>query len=149
MSEDAATSGTPRDRIVLAVLGLALAPIIGGLGALAFMIAFSSFLNPLGWSVPSFGTFLLGAIYIAALVGWPAAVVLGIPTHLELKRRGWTGALNYFGFGALIGLATMIILMIMLNQFGGAAMVIGFMIVLAGALGGLAFWLIRRPDKDA
>jgi hypothetical protein len=76
------------------LLGLALAPPVAGV---AVGLVFSALGVPFVFPI---------VVYLAALFGWPGAVVLGIPAYLFLRR--WRGApcLAYVAVGMLLGLAT-------------------------------------------
>lgn len=99
------------------------------------------------------GMLAIGALF-GAIWGTLLTVGAGLPVHALLLRRGTTHAGSYLVAGGVIGLAP------------GAFFAIGPLMgttadkwsdaasfVLAGAaagmVGGMAFWLIRRPDRDA
>jgi len=140
---------TQRNRLIRAIIGLVLAPIVGAIVSVAITFGFASFLNPIGWTSPSTFDLLFGTVSIGAAAGCPAAFILGPPIHIWLQYRRWVGVHHYIAFGALIGLITALALAVFFMQAGGAIAIIGFMIIFAGAIGGLVFWLIRRPDRDA
>lgn len=140
---------TRNQKIVRSIAGMALAPAIRSIASVALTFAFADFMNPRGAAPNFIWPMIVGSSIIGACIGWPAALAFGFPAHALMLRRRWTGPWRYAGLGALIGLVMTIVLAIFLAQTGAAVFVIGFMIVLAGAIGGLVFWLIRRPDKDA
>jgi hypothetical protein len=95
-----------------------------------------------------FGMGAFGAI-VSAVVGIPGMLLLGLPAHMALLRRGQTQLIAYALSGLLAGTV------IMLVYFGRSA---GLSFLkdpdalllsgpVAGTLGATLFWLIRRPDK--
>jgi hypothetical protein len=86
-------------------------------------------------------------IMFGAIMGWPASL-LALPVHAWLIKRGYTSVLVYI----LLGTASAIVLALARPLVGWPPipvldlMLVG--LVTAGAIGGLIFWLIRRPDRD-
>lgn len=127
------------------LIGILLAPITTGLVFLC---------------VSAFGNLSEGvwALKLSALVGYTAAIVLGLPAHLLLRKLGWTNLLSYLVIGLLIGLVVGAALFspvfvgnIGLTPSSGKSLAPSAAIfVLAaffGALSSLVFWIIARPDR--
>lgn len=80
---------------------------------------------------------MLGVVY-----GGPVFILLGLPLHGLLIRRGLTAWPIYAGAGALVsGLAVSLLV----SGFRSFDMPLWF--AFAGAIATSVFWLIRRPDR--
>ena len=93
---------------------------------------------------------------IAFRIGYPTALLLGVPAFLLMEWRGWTSAYAYAIAGALLGLAPCFVLVMAMIDFAGGVeelngdgvQTIGTFVALGlfcGIVAGLAFWLIVRP----
>jgi len=135
-------------------------PIAGFTGAL--VLAFTLFADEIAASSTPEHEFIeltlpttLGmGIFIGATWGQLATFVIGLPAHLWLKQNTTRRAWMYASAGAIAGLifgAVFVYGMLFGRSIGAAADIAALALasLTAGALGGLAFWLIRRPDKDA
>lgn len=105
-----------------------------------------------GLGITYSGMLVFGAIF-GAIWGTLLTLIAGLPMHDVLLRRQSTRAGHYtiaggfiglapgvsFAFGSLIGTTA--------DRWGDAA---SFVLAgaAAGTIGGLTFWLIRRPDRD-
>ena len=78
---------------------------------------------------------------LSAMLAYPAMVVLGVPAHLLLVKRGWTSGWIYTLVGLVIGAG------VAEAVFGWPAGNPGFMFlgVIFGALIAFSFWAIARP----
>ncbi len=76
-----------------ALVGLAVAPIAPGI----FAAVAESFLPGVGVGA----SFFIG---IAAVAGYPVALLVGLPIHILCERRGWTDLSHYFAFGIVMGI---------------------------------------------
>lgn len=112
-----------RLRIVVASL---LAPLTPG-----FLLFLS---NPFG--NPSEGVWVLK---LSAMVTYPAMMVLGVPIHLLLVKRGWTSGWVYTLAGLVIGAIIGGVL------FGRGVAILG---AILGPAMSFAFWVITRPHND-
>lgn len=76
---------------------------------------------------------------IVSIFGWVAAIVFGLPAHAALTRHapGWA-AYTIAGIAA----GSLLSLMVAANDL--RFILIG---VIAGGIGGLAFWAVARPDR--
>lgn len=147
--------GATRSRLALAAIacgplaGLLLMLVIGLISAAmsAAQGGYSSFPMQVLWT---------GAL-LGAVIGWPLMLILGLPAHRLLYRRGSRKAGGYLLAGVIAGFVAAVI-MILVFLGAGAFQVAG---VYVGAAGGITllclfgsvlaswlFWLIRRPDKD-
>jgi hypothetical protein len=133
----------PGLRITLALL---VAPLVSGLLLLA---------------VAAFGNLAEGvwALKLSALVGYPAMIVLGLPAHLLLARRGWTSLWKYMLAGLLVGAIVYAALFsdVVVNNWAPSARsgeslspsaAILVLVEFFGMLSSAAFWMIVRPDRN-
>jgi hypothetical protein len=104
---------------------------------------------------------LIGFILIfGSMFAYGAALLVGIPLYLVLRRMGWHGPAMLALCGALIGVGSwMFFLFVFPMLTGGPSKdlrevfanlgVFDFLILpaLLGAASGLLFWLIARPDR--
>jgi len=90
-------------------------------------------------------------IEFGALAGYPAMIVVGIPLHIFLVRRGSTGLSLYAASGALMGLLVYLMAFIpalVTGQFEpilyAMKSTLAFLPISAicGAIAGTAFWLL-------
>ena len=95
-------------------------------------------------------------IALAFRIGYPVALIFGIPAFLFMQWKGWTGARAYTIAGSLLGLVPCCIVVPAAIGFAGGldAMEdsqiesLGEIVALAffcGAVAGLCFWIIARP----
>jgi hypothetical protein len=94
-------------------------------------------------------------VLFSALIGYPIAIILGIPLYFVLFWRGWNGLPAYVIAGALVGGIS--ILPVMAYYFDGWHGLSGTVVdifnwdrlwgILIGVLSALSFWVIARPDK--
>jgi hypothetical protein len=126
------------------------APSVGG--ALAwFGVALVSLAMPgLYGGADPFTVLLVGGIG-GAILGSPAAIIIGWPLHLLLLKLRWTHVAVYIYLGAMLGVIGFFTFVSLWSPISFELLMTWFVIVLAfaGAVGGGAFWLIRRPDRDA
>jgi hypothetical protein len=94
------------------------------------------FLIPSLFGNPSEGVW---ALKLSAMVTYPAMVVLGVPVHLLLAKRGWTRGWAYTLAGLVIGAILAAIV------FGKTVAILG---AILGAATSLTFWLIARPNNS-
>jgi len=97
------------------------------------------------------------ALEFSALMGYPIAVVVGLPIFFLSKPRGWTGLRSYALFALLCALILVTTWMLLpwLSQGRGLAEILGYEAVWGQmALATLltffsvgVFWLIARPDR--
>jgi LytS/YehU family sensor histidine kinase len=108
---------------------------------------------PADFSQILINTMLVGAsgFMLGGLLGWPVMLAFGLPMHAILIRRTPAKAWHYAVGGLLAGL---IAGFLRYSMQAGEATVNDLTLFLAiggvaGAIGALMFWLIRRPDRDA
>ena len=96
-------------------------------------------------------------IKLAGILGYPIAIVFGVPLYFFFRSRGWNGLLVYIAAGALLGLIIYLIyiplggyssngLAGLSERFSNTAKVYIPLGMICGALTALSFWLIARPD---
>ncbi len=91
--------------------------------------------------------------FFGATFGQLATFGIGLPAHLWLKKHTTRRAWMYASVGAVAGLffGGVFVYGILFGRSIGAAADIASLALAsltAGALGGLTFWLVRRPDRD-
>ena len=152
MSEERVGDSVRRTKIARTITALLCAPPAGAFLATCIIlvpIALTSsqplFVGPTSATL----TFALPIMYGAA-VGWPAGLLVGWPVHALLQRGSIVSPLPYIALGGLIALIPPSALM-GLNILRAPDIFVtpSGILVLAGAVAGLVFWLIRRPDRDA
>ncbi len=135
-------SKTVTMRLIVAIL---VAPLLAGL----LFLAMSLFSGNAGEG--------LWALTISAAVGYPAMLVLGLPAHLLLRFLKWTNIFGYGLAGLLIGtvLSAILFSSVIAHNFSlvpdpnkslTPVTAIAVLAVIVGAMSGIVFWLIARPD---
>ena len=122
--------------VVLLVLGLLSAAITVASGGLP--------------SFPPIALFYGGLL--GAVIGWPAMLVFGVPTHVILYRRRSRKAGGYLLGGAICGIVMGVIIFGLTRPITQPGMLnigpLAVVFLLGAVLASWLFWLIRRPDKD-
>jgi hypothetical protein len=128
-------------------------------GALASSLIYALLHKPF-WTLEGLAQLLasafasaLIAVMAALFYGVPCARVVGWPVHLFLFQIRFTGVFIYACFAASLVVAFARIFVAPSFGFGPGGPndlleLIAFAAV-TGGVGGVAFWLIRRPDRDA
>lgn len=113
-----------------AVRGFVAAPLIAS--AVAFAVSFAFYRE-----------FLTGLIFagVTGTFGYVAAVVLGIPVHLLLRRQNLTSSWINGASGALIAMTTGF-------AIWGAEVTLFAITGALGLVAGFSFWAIARPDRS-
>jgi hypothetical protein len=130
------------------VLGFLVAPISPGLMIVVLGAVFA-------FGKSSEGIWI---IKLSAMLGYPIAVVLGVPLYFFFRSRGWNGLLVYTMAGALLGVLIYLItiplggyssngLPGLSERFSNTALVYIPLGMICGAVAALSFWLIARPDR--
>jgi hypothetical protein len=97
-------------------------------------------------------------IKLSGILGYPIAIVLGVPLYVFFRSRGWNGLLIYITAGALLGLIIYVIYVLLAEyssnglsglaeKFSNTALVYIPLGMICGAVAALSFWLIARPDR--
>jgi hypothetical protein len=149
VSEERAGERSRLSRVGSTITALLCAPIVGAslanLALLAYIGATTD--GPLIVGPTSATLTFALPIMSGAMLGWPAAF-LAWPVHAWLLKRGHTSALIYILLGTacatLLAIAGALLDWAYISLLG--LMLVG--LVISGAIGGLTFWLIRRPDRD-
>jgi len=89
-------------------------------------------------------------IQLAALIGYPLAIVIGVPAHLLFRHRGWRGGFAYFGVGLAMGICGYFLPFVpgYLSGGSGASYAIATTLLFlpvsmgCGGLAAVVFWLI-------
>lgn len=87
-------------------------------------------------------------VVAGGLFGIPAAFALGWPLHVVLQCRKITGLTVYLAVGSALAVMTNVPFVISAGRdlpFGDGVTLIACLVT--GAIAGLVFWLIRRPDR--
>jgi len=96
-----------------------------------------------------FSSLSLGAVF-GAYIGAVPSLVIGWPLHVVLLRKGWTYPLAYCALGLVLAFVAFALIGPLFGFGSIYAYQIGApVLVLAGVVGGLVVWAIRRPDHDA
>lgn len=129
-------------------LGFLVAPIFPGLLIVILAAVF-------GFGKSGEGVWL---IKLSGMLGYPIAIVLGVPLYIFFRSRGWNGLLIYVTAGGLLGLTIYLIyiplggyssngLSGLSERFSNTAKVYIPLGMICGAVAALSFWLIARPDR--
>lgn len=97
-------------------------------------------------------------IKLSGMLGYPIAIVLGVPLYIFFRSRSWNGLLIYITAGALLGVIIYLIyiplggyssngLSGLFERFSHTAQVFIPLGMICGAVAALSFWLIARPDR--
>jgi drug/metabolite transporter (DMT)-like permease len=84
-----------------------------------------------------------------AFLGIPTALIAGPPVYLLMKRDRMARASHFAFFGGMTALLPCLLVCgpMVLSSPAAAGPIVA-LFALAGAIGGLVFWFIRRPDRD-
>lgn len=122
-----------------------LAPIIGSVAYLLFLIFLTSSGRPLtSWDFSYFGL----SIYFGAIVGLPTMLFIGLPLHAAICRLGVRNVPNYFMAGAVSGFVATCFYFLYsvdrssLSDFWITALFLGGP---TGAISALSFHFLRGP----
>ena len=120
-------------------LGFALAPAV--IPALAYAYAHIR--------VPTAELDRVGITYALLFVAsYSLALVVGVPSHIYLQKRGWVALRHYMLAGAAVGAVPVMVLAAAGRGLAsGLLEPLGFG-VLCGALSGLMFWLLVIARSD-
>lgn len=140
--------------IVRTAWALAIAPIAGGAAGLFIYLCYSLATDPSQGLLTDFWDSLrfslTGGAFYGGMFGVLPSFIVGWPLHLVLQRIHMTGWWAYVALG--IGLSA-IAGFIVAPLFGLSPTYLDtelrVMLFTCGAIGGLVFWFIRRPDRDA
>lgn len=161
MSDVTAKAGPSWTRTLRLVAACLLAsPLAGFAGAL--VLAFTLLADDIAASAvreSEFITLTMSATlgigtFFGATFGQLATFGIGLPAHLWLKkhttRRAWMYAAVGAGAGLIFG-GVFVYGMLFGRSIAAPADIatLALASITAGAIGGLIFWVIRRPDKDA
>lgn len=104
-----------------------------------------------------FGEGLWG-IGFAALVGYPVAIVLGVPIYFFLRWRGWVGFWVYVAAGVLLGALIYLAYIPPVTHLDGVLRIDAGKLktapwwlllgMICGIVATVCFWLIARPDRS-
>jgi len=127
------------------IAGFILAPMVPGVVA--------TLLSPVSIGEPYWTIYL----FLSAVLGYPVAIVLGIPIHLVLARCRWQSLPVYLAFGPLMGCGAMLVLPTGTYLRGGAsgidlaafALPQFWVAMIFATIATVSFWLIARPDRPS
>ena len=159
MSETRVGEPSKRRKVVTTIIGLVVAPVVICVSLVIGVIIFSMVMDR-GTGIAYFGgnfTLLIGAVIYGGTFGLVPSVLVALPLHHYFVRKQWNSAVQHGALGAIAGVLSLILFLAILSiwmpgpsafMYPGAYIAIAA-IGIAGIPGGLAFWIIRRPDRDA
>lgn len=138
------------------ILGFLVAPVSPGLLAVILAAPFRAGTSGFGPRELAEAAWIIG---LSAVLGYPIAIVLGVPLYVFFQSRGWRGLLVYIIAGALLGLVIYLIYVLLAEyssnglwelaaKFSNTAQVQIPLVMICGAMAALFFWLIARPDRS-
>ena len=135
------------------VIAFAVAP-------LSPILTIGLFFKVVGGNWDDMDTFVSMTVQIAAMISYPAAILVGIPLFIRLYRKRIMRFWPHLGVATLCGFCTFPLLVFAYFQIDPTAsfsnpagavfiIVLGALMVGAplGAYAGLVFWHIARPDR--
>ncbi|MBL8537833.1 MAG: hypothetical protein JNM59_10565 [Hyphomonadaceae bacterium] len=135
-------------RAVRLIAATIVAPLLGGAVSGAAFVLITGGVTEISLHLARHGA-VFGLVF-GVLLGIPAMLLGGLPLHALFMRRRWRGVWIYgasaAGIGAIASAGYAFF------DFGpGITPILRFAVLGAGtgALCGLLFWLIRRPDREA
>ena len=137
------------------ILGFVVAPIFPGLLAVILAAPFRAGTTGVGLRELAEAAWIIG---LSAVLGYPTALVLGVPLYFFLGSRGWNGLLIYVTAGAFLGLIIYLVYALLTeyssnglsgvaDKFSNTAQIYVPLGMVCGAAAALSFWLIARPDR--
>jgi hypothetical protein len=96
--------------------------------------------------------FALFGLFFAIGFGLPVALLGGLPAYAIFYRLRLRGPVSFAAIGLALGaLCAVLIFEVTKNAttYGPRSYVFELFAVLSGLFGWIAFWLMRRPDRDA
>lgn len=129
------------------------APIVGGTIGLLLYLSYTNIFYP---GSPLAGDFFvtlrlgltLGALY-GGLLGALPSLLVGWPLHMAMQRAGLKQWWHYVVLGVILAaIAALLVSPLMGLDMLYLGLEVMLMMALSGAIGGVVFWLIRRPDRD-
>lgn len=88
---------------------------------------------------------------LAALVNYPTMLLLGYPSYLVLRRRGWTSIWAFVALGLILGVAAFLVAALSGLLVRNLGMLATITTLPRAAIGGMlalgVFWGIVRPDR--
>ena len=140
--------------IVKTLVALSVAPVVGGTIGLLLYPGYENACQPNGVFAGDLFVTLrlgltLGPLY-GGLLGIIPSILVGWPLHMAMQRAG----LKLWWHYAVLGVILAAIAAPLVSPLMGLDVIylgIAIMLMMAGsgAIGGLVFWLVRRPDRDA
>jgi hypothetical protein len=138
------------------ILGFLIAPITPGLLAVILAAPFRVGASGFGLRELSEAAWAIG---LSAVLGYPIAVVFGVPLYVFFRSRGWNALTVYLIAGALLGLVIYVIYVLLAEyssnglwglaaKFSNTAQIQIPLVTINGAVAALFFWLIVRPDRS-
>ncbi len=148
MNEERVGERTKFEKALLTVIGLVAAPILGAMASTTLLITFTVATT---WSalVGSFPSIIAAGGLFGGYYGLLPSLTFGWPIHLVMQHLKLGRVHHYIIGGSLIALLAMFVTWSISGGYGAFNPPIVLLFVSAGAFGALAFWLIRRPDRDA
>lgn len=134
-----------RSRSVRTVAGFIVAPMMPALVLAGVVLASGGDSQTLGYAA------------FAGYISYPFALLVGLPSFLFMRRRGWDGVRAYALAGLVLGLAFLALFAGLsgldgddadpawMNVLASLAVMLPF-VVACGVVSTVVFWLIARPD---
>lgn len=130
---------TPLLRLAVATIA---APLMAALVASVAVVILEEQL----FHLPSVRLALVLGLVFGFIMGVPVSATLGLALHTMLVETKRTSAIAYAMAGAPAGVCTVLAMGLLDGRFYSWLLLPSCG---AGALAGMCFWLIRRPDRDA
>lgn len=151
MSEQSAGNKVERaGGIGYTISGLVLAPPIGGALAAAALVIAAAIMTPSSGALINLHVSIMIGLVVGAVFGVPAALLIGLPVYLAMKRYEIVRRRYYAALGGLIAALLCVVLSgqaMLSSPTLSATLLAAF--ALGGIIGGIVFWSIRRPDRDS
>jgi hypothetical protein len=156
VSEATVGGTTKRHRVVTTIIGLIVAPAVTGAAIVIGLIIVSLIMGyggSIGVGGPGNMAFLIMGVIFGATFGLIPSILVGLPLHHYFVHMKWNRALHYAALGAGIAPAALLLMTLVFLSGQGTwlnlQVALTFLLIaFAGAVGGLTFWIIRRPDRD-
>ena len=134
-------------------LGFVLAPLVPGILAVTLVLPFELSATGIGHRQIAESVWIVG---LSGLLGYPIALIFGLPAYLVLKHFRRYDAYAYCATGAGLGLILFVIYAMQVaysddpvtsTRLADMALQKIPLIVLCASVAAFSFWLVARPDR--